>query len=150
MRKTISTILTAAVVLGAFAAPAADAKKKKKKKIVRKAQATYETPAIGVGGVAGLCSGANGCAEFPVAAKERFITLTVEDATGTQVYGRVTQDTTGDGQADVATPFCGSTAEKIPLEPGAAVNVFVYPNGVLPAPCQGVGTSGVVKATFTN
>ena len=145
MRRIIATVATAALVVGALMAPAADAAKRKKP---RKAQATYDTPAIGLGGVAGLCSGANGCAAFPVGAKERSISVVVTDSTGTAVYARVTQDIDGDGQADSATPFCGSSGGKIPIEPGIAVNVFVYPVGVLPAPCQGVATSGVVKATF--
>ena len=115
MRKVISTVLAAAVVLGAFTAPAAEAKKKK----TRKATATYDSPAIGVGGVAGLCLGANGCAAFPVGPGEKFISVKVKDATGTAVYARVTQDTDGDGQADVATPFCGKTDGKVRLQPGA-------------------------------
>lgn len=149
MRRVISIAIAAALVLGAFTATAAEAKKRRKR-VVRKAEATYDTPAIGVGGVAGLCSGANGCAALPVAANERFISVVVEDSSGTSVYARVTQDTNGDGQADSATPFCGTSGGKIPIEPGIAVNVFVYAAGVLPAPCPGVATSGVVKATFTN
>jgi hypothetical protein len=147
MRRTIATLLTSALVMGALMAPAADAAKKKKKP--RKAQATYDSPAIGIGGVAGLCNGANGCAAFPLGAKEKFISVNVVDSTGTPVYARVTQDLDGDGQADAATPFCGKTDGKIPVEPGVTINVFVYTVGVLPAPCQGVATSGVVKATFS-
>ena len=146
MRRTMATLATAALVVGALTAPSADAAKRKK--TVRKAQATYDTPAIGVGGVAGLCSGANGCAALAVGAKETSISVKVVDGTGTPVYARVTQDIDGDGQADSATPFCGSSDGKIPIEPGIAINVFVYPNGALPAPCPGVATSGVVKATF--
>lgn len=149
MRKTLSLLLTASVVLGAFAAPAAEAKKKKKKKINRTATATYDTPAIGVGGVAGVCSGANGCAAFPAAPGEKFIQVEVTDASGTPVYGRIAQDLDGDNQADTAVAFCGKS-DKVVIEPGAAINVFIYANGALPAPCAGVGTNGTVKATFTN
>ena len=148
MRRTVTLIVMAALVAGAFAAAPAEAKKKKKKK-TRTVSATYDSPALGVGGVAGLCVAPNGCVPFPAGPGEKFVSVTVEDASGTPSYGRVTQDLDGDGQADEATPFCGKTEQPVAIQPGVEINVFVYAVGAQP-PCAGVGTSGTIKATFSN
>ena len=149
MRRTLTLILTAALVAGAFAGAPADAKKKKKKKPKpRTVTATYDSPALGLGGVVGLCIAPNGCVPFATSPKERFVSVKIDDSSGTASYGRVTQDLDGDGQADEATPFCGKTEKPVPIQPGIEVNVFIYSLGANP-PCAGVGTSGSVTATFT-
>lgn len=152
MRKSITILLTASLALGAFSAPAVDAKKKKKKKkpVIRKAEATYDTPALGHPNAVVACSGANGCATFGVGAKERFASFNIVDSTGTPVYGVGGQDLDGDNFADTSFEFCGKTDKPIPIEPGYEINIFLSPvTGASPV-CTGVATNGVVKAKFSN
>lgn len=151
MRKTLTVAITGALLLGAFVAPSAEAKKKKPKRVERTAEAPYDSPAVGVGGLTGVCSGSNGCAEFAVASNEKFLDIALEDQTGTPGFFRVRQDTNGDGEFtadDAAYQVCGATEEPIAIEPGLGIQVFIYAQGV--PPCPGVSTSGVVKATFSN
>jgi hypothetical protein len=154
MRKTITMLLTAGLVVGAFSAPMADAaKRKKKKQVIRKASATYDTPAIGHPDVGVVCSGANGCATFAIGAKERFAAFNVTDDAGQPVYVNGGQDLDGDNLADTSFSFCGKTDKPVPVEPGYAINLFISagPGGaVAGAPCAGVGTSGTVDGLFSN
>jgi hypothetical protein len=152
MRKSITLLLTASLAVGAFSAPMADAAKKKKKQVIRKASATYDTPAIGHPDVAVACSGANGCAAFAVGAKERFAAFNVTDSAGQAVYVNGGQDLTGDGLADTSFSFCGKTDKPVPVEPGYQLNLFIsaLPGGVPDGPCAGVGTSGSVDGLFSN
>jgi hypothetical protein len=152
MRKTITMLLTASLAVGAFSAPMADAAKRKKKKVVRKASATYDSPAIGHPDVAVACSGANGCATFAVGAKERFAAFNVTDAAGQPVYVIGGQDLDGDGLADTSFSFCGKTDKPVSIEPGYQLNLFIsaLPGGVPDGPCAGVGTSGSVAGLFSS
>ena len=151
MRKTISVLLAASFAIGAFSAPMADAKKKKKKLVIRKAESSYDTPAIGHPDVAVGCSGANGCATFGVGAKERFAAFNVKDDAGQAVYVNGGQDLDGDGFADTSFSFCGKTDKPVPVEPGYTVNLFIsaFPGGGT-SPCVGVGTSGTVTGLFAS
>ena len=151
MRKTITILLTAAMAVGAFSAPMADAKKKKKKKLViRKAEASYDTPAIGHPDVAVACSGANGCATFGVGAKERFAAFSVTDSAGLPVYVNGGQDLDGDGLADTSFSFCGSTPKPVAIEPGYELNLFISAFPGSEGPCAGAGTSGSVAGRFAS
>ena len=155
MRKTITTVLAAALVLGAFAAPMADAKKKKKAK-PRVVTDTYDAPAIGVGtpvytGGASGCSGGNniGCVEFPTTAKDKFVKIEVTDQSGQKAGGFISQgDTDGDGIGDGFGEFCGAHAGPVAITPGVPVKVSLY-NGSCADGSQSTVTTGTVKATFT-
>lgn len=151
MRKTITILLTASLAVGAFSAPMADAKKKKKKKVIRKASASYNTPAIGHPDVAVACNGANGCATFAVGGKERFAAFNVTDEAGQAVYVNGGQDLDGDGFADTSFSFCGKTDKPVAIEPGYELNLFIsaLPGGP-DAPCAGVATSGTVDGLFSS
>ena len=146
MRKIITVVVSAAIVLGAFGAPAADAAKKKAKP--RKASATYDAPAIGAGG-AGICfPGTIGCVSFGTASNEHFVEVVVEDSAGTPVFASVTQDTNGDNQADTGTDICGASEEPIPIEPGAPITVFIWEGPGASPVCPGVATSGTINISF--
>jgi hypothetical protein len=149
MKKTVTLILSAALVVGALGAPHADAKKKVKK-VVRKADAAYDTPAIGHPDVVVGCSGSNGCAAFGIGANEHFASFTIEDSLGQPVYATAGQDLDGDNLADNSFSFCGSTEEPVAIEPGYAINIFIGEGpGTSPA-CVGASSSGVVHGTFSN
>ncbi len=146
MRKVITLILATALVLGAFAAPSAQAAKKKKKG--RVATGTYDGPAIGAAGI-GICfPGTLGCFGFGSAANEHSVEVKIEDNAGTPVYASVTQDLNGDNQADTGTNICGASEGPIPIEAGYEVTIFIWEGpGTNPA-CPGVATSGKITVKF--
>ena len=153
MRKTITTLVAAGLVVGAFSAPMMADAKKKKKQVIRKATASYDTPAIGHPDVVVGCSGANGCAAFGVGAKERFAAFNVKDDAGLPVYVVGGQDLDGDAFSDTTFTFCGKTPKPVPVEPGYTVNLFIsaFPGGARSgSPCAGVGTTGTVDGLFSS
>lgn len=143
MRKIITVVLSAALVLGAFGAPAAEAGKKKKAK-PRKASATYDNPSIGSSDLGGL---GIGIPSFGTAANESLMTVKITDETGLPVPASVSWDTDGDGISDTGFEVCGETEEPMPIEGGHTINVFLW---VLPSSTCPVGTatSGTVDVTF--
>jgi len=146
MRKLIVVLLSAALATSALAAPGAAGKKK-----ARKATATYDSPAIGSGDATGICSGANGCVEFPIGAKERAISLVIEDSSGLPVYATVGQDTDPSNNfTETIGRFCGATEEPFPVEPGIPVTIWLLALPGASPPCPGGATSGTVKATISS
>ena len=157
MRKAITTVLAAGLIVGSFMAPAADAKKKKPYK--RTATHSYQVPAIGSAEIGGTCPGAtNTCAHFPTSAKDKYVVIEIDDSSGTPVGGTISHpDTNGDGFVESLGSFCGKSA-KVAIQPGAEVIVFPYVLGNTgateslggPAQCVGVATGGDINATFTS
>ena len=145
MRKIVMVVLSAALVLGAFGVPAADAAKKK----ARKASATYDLPAIGIGGL-GICSpGTIGCVGFGTAANERKVEVEIVDSAGTPVFASVTQDLNGDQQADTSVDICGASDGPIAIEPGFEVTVFIWEGPGASPVCPGFASSGTINMTFS-
>lgn len=146
MRKIITVALSAALVVGAFGAPAAEAGKKKAKP--RKASAMYEGPAIGIAG-AGICSPDTlGCFGFGTAANEKFVEVEIVDDLGTPVFASVTQDLDGDNMADTSVDICGKSTEPIPIDGGYEVTVFLWEGPSASPPCASVVSSGEINVTF--
>lgn len=160
MRKTLITLLIGGLIAGAFLAVPADAKKKKKK-YVRKDSYAYSVPAFGQADIGGTCPDQpelNGCAQFPTTRKDRFVKLSIKDASGTTVLGTVSHpDSNGDGFVESLGYFCGSS-DKIAIQPGQDVIVFPYMVGSAgpleslggPPQCAGVATQGTINAVFTS
>ena len=144
MRKIITVALSAALVVGAFGVPAAEAGKKKKSK-PRVATAVYDNPSIGSSDVGGL---GIGIPSFGTAASENFMTVKITDSTGLPVPASVSWDTDGDGISDTGFEMCGETEEPMPIEGGNTINVFVW---ALPSTTCPVGTAtrGTVEVTFS-
>lgn len=151
MRRTIITVLTGALVFGALLAPAAEAGKLKK----RKATATYTGFSASVEGN-GLCD--PGCVTMATKPSERFVKVSVTDATGLPVSVSVTQpDSNGDGFVENLGSFCGKSG-KIAISGGQEISLFIYGHpttGVFeqfggPTACEGTATTGTIKALFTN
>ena len=163
MKKILSVMIMAALVLGAFAVGPAEAKKKKKKKkfvpIERIVEVPYTMGGIGIAGgpagSAGACPmtspGSLECIEIPPAAGETHVKIEITDATGLGPSGFISQgDVDGDGVSDGYGTFCGAHTEAVPLaSPGALVRVSFYP-GVCDDGTPSFPTTGVIKATFTN
>jgi hypothetical protein len=155
MKKAIVTAVVVGLMAGALVAPVEAAKKRKKprkpRKISRTVTGTYANPALGVPGVVGS-GAAGGFIEFPVMAKERFISVQITDDGGGQVMATMSQNSDpSDDLWEIFATFCGKTEAPVPVEPNLAVRISVY---TLPGPdypqCTGPATSGEIKATFTN
>ena len=147
MRKLIVTSIIVGLLGAGMVMPAEAGRKK-----VRKAEGTYENPAIGIPGVVGSSS-AGGAFEFGITSKEAFIDVEVVDDSGQPVMTTMSQDTEDDGTGrwEIFATFCGKTEDPVPIEPGITVRVSVY---TMPGPdhptCTGPATSGVIKAAFSN
>jgi hypothetical protein len=149
MRKALVGAIIGALWLGALAAPVQAGKKPKK----RKAEMAYSEPAYGTAGV-GVCLQGASCAFFgPPLAQERFVSVSIEDDLGTDVFASVIQDTNEDGNFlaadDLTVNFCGETAEPVELEPGKAVSVWVWQGPGADPPCAGPASAGMVTAIFS-
>ena len=150
MRKTTVGIAITCVLLGAVSMPAHAGKKTKPRRL----ELTYSEPAHGTAGV-GVCFQGASCAFFgdPLG-KERFVSVTVEDDLGTDVYASVIQDTNEDGSYlaadDLTVHFCGETAEPVEIEPDKAIAVWVWQGPGVDPLCPGGASSGKITATFTN
>jgi hypothetical protein len=163
MRKTLTTILALGLITGALLAPtAADARKRKPYK--RVATYDYTVPAFGSPETVNFCPGApapaelDGCATFPTTAKDRFVVVKAEDASGTPVLLSISHpDSNGDQFVESLGYACGQS-EKIAIQSGQ--DVIVFPSqlptaGALeslggPPQCAGVATQGTITATFTS
>ena len=141
MKRSVIVLLVLGLLAGGVAGEAG-AKKKK----ARVAEDTYVAPAYlqwnptgdaNIGGVS-----------FPTSADENFISIEITDTLGTPVSAAAGQDPEGDGTV-ATTPFCGSTAEPLPIEGGLPVTVFVFVGPCTDPPSPGFATQGTVTATFT-
>jgi hypothetical protein len=150
MRKTIVALTVTSMLLGALSVPAQAGKKAKPRKL----EIEYTEPAHGTSGV-GVCFEGTSCAFFgdPML-KERFVSVTVEDDLGTDVYASVIQDTNEDGNYlatdDLTVGFCGSTGEPVEIEPDKAVSVWVWQGPGPNPPCPGGASSGTITTTFSS
>ena len=154
MRKTITVVLTGALIFGALMAPGAEAGKKKRVK-TRKASATYTGFSAAVEGN-GFCD--PGCVRMPTKPTERFVRLKAVDTTGLPVSVSVTQpDSNGDGFVENVGSFCGSS-KKLAISGGQEIILFIYGHpttGVFeqfggPTECTGTATTGKISAVFSN
>ena len=157
MKKILSVLLMVGLVVGSLAMPAEAGKKKKKKKVVRverTVEAVYQAPAIGSPATGGACPNAtNSCAEIATGPEDKFVKVTVTDATGTPVAFSLAQDTdeaTLGSEVDMGV-FCGTTGDTpVAVQaPGVSLLSFVWLFGEVTCP-GGVATTGTVSATFSN
>ena len=133
--------------------PGAAKKKKKPKKVSRTVEHTYQAPSPGVAGTAGACLAAQmenaGCTEIPLSAKEKFVTITVTDASGQKVAGTMSQDSDPANTGyEIIGSFCGSTDKPVAVAPGLPLRISVY--AVSSSACPGAATTGKIKATLSN
>jgi hypothetical protein len=146
MRKLLVVAAVAGLVVGSVASAEAG-KKRAPKKTTRVAEASYVAPAYfywaptgdNIGGV-----------KFPTGAGETYVSVEISDDAGMDVSASVGQDPEGDNTVS-ATPFCTSTEEPVPIEPGLEVTVFVYVGPCTsPEPAPAFASQGTVEATFSN
>lgn len=155
IRKTLLFGLVTTVALGALIAPV-DAKKRKKgpKKVERTVEHDYDLGYTGVPGVGGACLGsvyeASACFDTEVAASEVFVTVKVEDVSGSTPYVALSQDTdTSTPQWEIFTNFCGESPGPIAISPGIPLRVSAY--AAPAADCGGGGTTtGTITLTLSN
>lgn len=152
--KKLATLFLMVAVAAAFVAAPAEAGKKKKR-VSRTMEVPYQAPGFGTATAGVGCSPALGsCGNFAVGPDDKFVKFTLTDATGTPTAFNVAQDTEpGDPTNTIETnhgTFCGTTGEEpIALVPGAEITVFIWAWGDAICP-TGIGTSGMVKAEFSN
>ena len=155
MKRFIGVAVMIGLLAGAMAAPAEAGKKKKPKKVSRTMEVPYSAPGFGTASVGVACSPALGsCGNIAVGPDDLYGKFTLTDSTGTPTAFSVAQDTEpGDPTNTIEEnhgTFCGTTG-KTPLRlvPGAEITVFIWAWGDVVCP-TGFGTSGVVKAEFSN
>ena len=153
MRRLIGLIAVAGLLVAGSVGPA-DAGKRRPKRIERVVEHTYQFGSPGAPGVAGACLHGtvegSGCFTFPTSSTEAFVTLEVDDASGTTPSGILGQDTDPNTPGfDIFHTFCGGFEEPVAIpQPGMELRISVY---ALPAPgCAGAGTTGSFKATLSN
>ena len=150
MRRAMVAMAIGAVLAASVAAPAHAGKKPKPRSL----EISYTEPAYGTSGV-GLCFEGTSCAFFgdPLL-KEKYVSVSIEDGLGTDVFASVIQDTNEDGSYlasdDLTVHFCGSTAEPIEIEPDKGVSVWVWQGPGPNPPCAGGASSGTITATFAH
>lgn len=153
MRKIITVAVSAALVLGVFGAPVAEAGKKKKR-VERQAQGSYMAPAT----IVGSCTQTDGigCMGITNGVKETYVSAKVTDANGQPVYVTIQADLDGDMRSEtVYGAFCGETDEPIKVDGGVELIFWVSPIGSIPdraiTGCvPGQGTEGTLDVTFSN
>lgn len=144
--KSIAVVASAALILGAFIAPAEA--QKKTKRTERTAEATYYgAPSYATG----ICSRDRGigCATFPSAPKEKYVSIEIADTLLAPVFAVVYEDSDGDGMGTWVASICGESEEPIPITRGAEVIVVIWGQEP-PADCPGAFSSGTIKMTFSN
>lgn len=159
MKKAIVVALTAGLVAGAFAGPA-DAGKKKKKpvRVERVVEVDYSAPGAGVASPAasgGICPFADPttqtCIEIPLQLGEKYIKVSIADATGQKVAGYIGQgDTDGDGISNLYGDFCGEHPEPIALESASAPVRISFYNGATADCAPSISTTGTITVTLSN
>ncbi len=153
-KRTGAVCLLFAALVGMLAAPA-DAAKRKPKRVAREVAATYALPFLGGPSTPGGCFTAgplgNPCPTFGTTRIERWVTMEVQDASGTPTAFEIHQsDDELLSSTYVGGPFCGSSGPvPVRLTPGVEVIVFVYSSGDVVCP-GAVGTTGTVTAVFSN
>ena len=107
----------------------------------------YQTAEIDPGGSIHSSNGVS----FRPRATERSVAVTIEDASGTAVPARVTQDLDGDGEYEVESKFCGATDQPVEIEGGAPVTIWMTIgtcNGLTSPGDVGAWIQGTMTATF--
>lgn len=157
--RLIGGALVGVMVLGsAIGAEASTHKKKAKKpvKVTRTVTLSYNggcTAEVSAGGAStagspGACSSV-GAANWSLTPKvgEKFISITVTDASGRSVPGQFWEKGSGTGN-DTEIPFCGAMKNyQFPI--GSPVLLDLDAAGAV-ASCPGFATQGTIKAVFSN
>ena len=143
LRKLVVLAVSLAVVTGTLSAATA-----RPSRASRVESGTYMGGGpLGLVGVTGQGQVDIGAVRF-TPGPERFASFEIQDTSGGEVWGRVTQDVTGDLSPDLEYDFCTSTDKPVRITPNAQVVVFVYYG-----PCFEEGlsfpTSGTIEGTFS-
>jgi hypothetical protein len=87
----------------------------------------------------------------PIGADDKYMKVEVTDSSGTTVQidlGQDTDEAAPGTEVDLGT-VCGATTEPVAIQaPGVPITTFPWAIGG--ADCQGVGTTGTIKFTFSN
>ncbi len=149
MKKPFMTLLVVTLLGGSLVGPA----EAKKRRAERTVEGSYDNPALGVPGVAAMCTpDGGGCEIFRAHTYEKYVAVQIEDSLGTAVYARVSVDGDGDMSFERRYEICGATNEALRIQPGANVLVWIWagPDPFQQPPCPGGASSGTITATFSN
>jgi hypothetical protein len=148
--RAIGAAVVATLVLGSAVGAEAATKKKKVVRHIRTVTLNYrggctvDDPAVSASDTSGCSTfGAAGW-QVPAKSTEKFVTVTVTDATGQKVPGAFW---TGSGANGHTTSFCGSMKDY--GVPAGGVVLALDAVGAIAA-CPGLATQGTVKLVFSN
>ena len=150
MRRVAAIILAGGLVAASVTSAAGASRASRSQS--RTVSDTYVAPAVlpaGRGGGVSVCVPKkavgglvnSGCIDFDVKAKERFVEIKIEDASGLPAPAWIQQQASG-----LRRPVCGSTEKPIPVAPGK-MTVWLQPYRIAPM-CPGISTTGTVRMTF--
>jgi hypothetical protein len=155
MKKSLVVSLVLSLVVAGLVAPAEAGKKKKPKKVQRKVEYEYEMGSPGIPGLVGACltvltpDPASACVDIPTGGKDMYVSVKVDDTSGSTPYGILAQDTNADQPGfEIFADFCGELKDPVPITPGLALRVSLY---VGPSDsCAGISSSGTITTTLSN
>ena len=78
---------------------------------------------------------------------ERFVSISVEDATGLPISGEIGQNLDSDASPEISYMFCGATEKPVKINPNVEVFVYLYEGTCGTDPS--LPTSGEVVAEFS-
>lgn len=141
MRKTVGLIAVALLV----ALPGASLARGGERTVVR----PYAPAEVDAGQPGSVRS--SNVVPFKTRPSERFVQVTVEDATGSAIPATVEQDVDGDGEADVEVEICGATESPVAIEGGTPVTVHLQHGtcGAIASGRFGSPTTGEVTAVLS-
>lgn len=147
--KRIFVVLIAGILAAGLLSGDTLAGKRKKK--TRKVEAAYATSALGMGGVEHVCPAEPfGCVFIPLKPGDKYVSLDIVDSSGSDVYASVYVYGYTDGM-DTHEHVCTKTDQPLAVASGIeSLAVVVVHATSVTANCEGMVTSGTVKATFSN
>lgn len=153
MKRTLVLLMILGLIVGSVTT--AEAKKKKPKKVTRTVELAYAAPGFGLATAGVGCSPALGsCGEVPTGPDDRYLKVTLTDASGTPTAFQLSQDTEpGDPTNTIETEigtFCGTTGDKpVEILPGFEITIFPWAWGDIVCP-TGFGTTGTMTVELSN
>jgi hypothetical protein len=146
-KQCLITGLCATLLVGAGGADSWAGQAKERSRTV---SATYYGPAVAASTPAGFVTAhchpgySLGCVKIPTRARDRFVSVRIEDVTGQDVFAMVLD------QSDTELAFvCTETTGKLPVTPHSFIEVWLLEGTCDGSTTPSSATTGTVTATFS-